>query len=409
MRNDNNQPNAAEEQQINSLNGERGMPSVNENSGSVMGRGVIVLGLLLLLAVAGGLIYWKMNKNKAEATIAPKDMMGSSIPARTFVPPPSAPAAPSAPALPGAAPTVPAPNAPNAPYVAEGQQRPALPGNGRATGSSNEKPPQVLDKAGSDLMVDRSSGKGGVRPNGAASQLTRGGDTGGGGINGGGINGGGSNDGGKGGLGAMLTATNTPGSSASMLGDRNFLIAKGAFIDCALKTRLDSTVAGMTACTVTRDIYSDNGHLLLVERGSEVTGEYKANMRQGMARIFVLWDRIKTPNGVVINLGSPGTDPLGGAGLPGYIDNHFWQRFGGAFALSLVDDVARGVTSQSSSGGDSQFNFNSTGDASENMATEALKNTINIPPTLYKNQGEQVGIYIARDLDFSGVYDVTAE
>ena len=42
------------------------------------------------------------------------------------------------------------------------------------------------------------------------------------------------------------------------------------------------------------------------------------------------------------------------------------------------------------------------------MATEALKNTINIPPTLYKNQGEQVGIYIARDLDFSDVYDVSA-
>lgn len=403
MSNDKNQPNAAEEQQINSLNGERGMPSVNEHGGSTTNRAVIVLALILLLAVAGGLFYWKFNKNKAEVTTAPKDLMGSSIPARTFVAPPAAPAAPSAPVLPGQEPQVPAPNAP---YVAEGQQRPALPGKSGATGSGNEKPPQVLDKAGSDLMVSNHNGKGGNRAsggNGEASPVTRGG------ITGGGINGGGSDDGGKGGLGAMLTATNTPGSSASMLGDRNFLIAKGAFIDCALKTRLDSTVAGMTACTVTRDIYSDNGHLLLVERGSEVTGEYKANMRQGMARIFVLWDRIKTPNGVVINLGSPGTDPLGGAGLPGYVDNHFWQRFGGAFALSLVDDVARGVTQSSSGGGDSQFNFNSTGDASQNMATEALKNTINIPPTLYKNQGEQVGIYIARDLDFSGVYDVTAE
>lgn len=401
MSNDRNQPNAAEEQQINSLNGERGMPSVNDHGPSTMGRGIIVLALLLVAAVGCGLVYWKMNKSKAEVTAAPKDIMGSSIPARTFVAPPSAPAATPAPVLPGQEPAVPAPNAP---YVAEGQQRPALPGNGRATGSGSDKPPQVLDKAGSDLMVDRTNGIGRPRANGAASPVTRGGNTGGSG----GINGGGSNDGGKGGLGAMLTATSTPGSSASMLGDRNFLIAKGAFIDCALKTRLDSTVAGMTACTVTRDIYSDNGHLLLIERGSEVTGEYKANMRQGMARIFVLWDRIKTPNGVVINLGSPGTDPLGGAGLPGYVDNHFWQRFGGAFALSLVDDVARGVTSQSSSG-DSQFNFNSTGDASQNMATEALKNTINIPPTLYKNQGEQVGIYIARDLDFSGVYDVTAE
>ena len=35
--------------------------------------------------------------------------------------------------------------------------------------------------------------------------------------------------------------------------------------------------------------------------------------------------------------------------------------------------------------------------------------SINIPPTLYKNQGEQVGIYVARDLDFSSVYDVAAQ
>lgn len=402
MSNDTNRPNGPEEQQINSLNGERGMPSVNDHSPSTARRGLIVLALLLVAGVGAGLVYWKTNKNKAVLAPTERPIMGSSLPARTFVPPPE-PTAP--PPLPGQ--TQPVVPAPNVQYAGDSQPRPPLPtGSSRAPGPDSDKPHQMLDKSNSDLMIVGGRSKTG----GTGTPLSRGNNGAGAGIGSGalGINGGGSDDGGKGGLGAMLTATKTPGSSASMLGDRNFLIAKGAFIDCALKTRLDSTVAGMTACTVTRDIYSDNGHLLLIERGSEVTGEYKANMRQGMARIFVLWDRIKTPNGVVINLGSPGTDPLGGAGLPGYIDNHFWQRFGGAFALSLVDDVARGITSQSSSG-DSQFNFNSTGDASQNMATEALKNTINIPPTLYKNQGEQVGIYIARDLDFSGVYDVAAE
>jgi len=109
----------------------------------------------------------------------------------------------------------------------------------------------------------------------------------------------------------------------------------------------------------------------------------------------------------VVDLDSPGADPLGGAGLPGYVDTHFWQRFGGALMLSLVDDVARGLTSQMNSNGNNQFNLNSTGDATQDMAAEALKNTINIPPTLYKNQGEQIGIYVARDLDFSSIYDVT--
>ena len=199
--------------------------------------------------------------------------------------------------------------------------------------------------------------------------------------------------------------SSTEGRSAKRLKKRHVVLAKGSFIECVLQTRLDSTVPGMTACVVPRNIYSDNGKLLLIERGSTVTGEYQSTMRQGMARIFVRWTRIKTPHGVLVELDSPGTDPLGGAGMPGYVDTHFWERFGGAMMLSLVDDVARYAT-QSQSSNSGTINFSSTGEATQNMAVEALKNTINIPPTLSKNQGEVIGIYVARDLDFSGVYDV---
>jgi type IV secretion system protein VirB10 len=164
----------------------------------------------------------------------------------------------------------------------------------------------------------------------------------------------------------------------------------------------------MTACVVTRNIYSDNGKVLLIERGSTVSGEYQANMRQGQERIFVLWSRIKTPHGVVINLDSPGTDPLGGAGLPGYVETHFWKRFGGAIMLSMVGDIGDWISNKASNGNPNRIQFDNTSDGVQDMATEALRNTINIPPTLYKNQGEQVGIYVARDLDFSSVYDVTS-
>ena len=39
------------------------------------------------------------------------------------------------------------------------------------------------------------------------------------------------------------------------------------------------------------------------------------------------------------------------------------------------------------------------------MATEALKNSINIPPTGYVNQGTEIMVFVARDVDFSGVYE----
>ena len=37
--------------------------------------------------------------------------------------------------------------------------------------------------------------------------------------------------------------------------------------------------------------------------------------------------------------------------------------------------------------------------------TEALKNSINIPPTGYVNQGSFINIIVARDVDFGGVYE----
>ena len=40
------------------------------------------------------------------------------------------------------------------------------------------------------------------------------------------------------------------------------------------------------------------------------------------------------------------------------------------------------------------------------MAELALENSINIQPTGYANQGQQINILVARDIDFSDIYKV---
>lgn len=208
-------------------------------------------------------------------------------------------------------------------------------------------------------------------------------------------------------LSRRLQPSTTMGTLASKLLDRNYLIPRGAFLDCALETRIDSTVPGMTSCILNRNIYSDNGKLVLLDRGSKVTGQYSGGLANGQARIFVLWTRVETPNGIVINLDSPGTDQLGASGHEGFVNTHFWERFGAAMLLSLVDDAMNFALKQQANDDDRISFSNSTGSA-QDMATEALKSSVNIPPTLMKNQGDHINIYVARDLDFRGVYGVRA-
>jgi type IV secretion system protein VirB10 len=175
-------------------------------------------------------------------------------------------------------------------------------------------------------------------------------------------------------------------------------------LDCVLGTKLISTVAGMTACHLTRDVYSANGRVVLLDRGSKVVGRYQGGPQQGQARIFVLWTRVETPSGVVVDLQSPGTGALGEAGLGGAIDTHFWDRFGAAILLSIIGDASDAAAARAAGPRNTGITFTNQAAAGKEVVAKSLEPTIGIPPTLYVNQGERVGIFVARDLDFRSVY-----
>lgn len=183
---------------------------------------------------------------------------------------------------------------------------------------------------------------------------------------------------------------------ASRLPDRNYLLVAGAAIPCLLQTAMDTATPGFVSCLIPRDVYSDNGAVVLMEKGTKVLGEYRSSLRQGQNRLFVLWTRAVTPSGVAISLGSPAADALGRAGFDGAIDTHFWERFGGAVLLSVIDSGVYAVAGKGDVAGATRLPSDAAG--------IALQNSINIPPSLRKAQGAEVSIFVAQDFDFSGVY-----
>ena len=211
-------------------------------------------------------------------------------------------------------------------------------------------------------------------------------------------------------FGGQLQGSSTPRVTASMLGNRSLTLPKGTAFTCALKTKVISATSGLVGCQVQRNVYSDDGRVLLIERGSHLDGEYRvASVRPGTVRIPVLWTRIRTPHGVVVDVDSPGTGPLGESGIDGYVDNRWGERIGAALLLSVINDaMAFAIQKESSSGNGDTVILPSTTGSTSKLAEKVLDSTINIPPLIYQNQGAVVGIYVARDVDFSSVYELKA-
>lgn len=184
---------------------------------------------------------------------------------------------------------------------------------------------------------------------------------------------------------------------AGRLPDRNLLITAGTSIPCVLQTAMDSSTPGYVSCLVGRDVWSDNGAVVLMPRGTRIMGEHRNALETGRRRLFVLWTRAVTPEGVAVALASPAADALGRSGFDGAIDTHFLERFGGALLLSIVDD---GV--HAAAGGGQELR--STARVPSDAAAIALQNSIGIPPTLRKAQGSEVSVFVARDLNFADVY-----
>ena len=230
------------------------------------------------------------------------------------------------------------------------------------------------------------------------------------------------------GLGGALKSTVTGKALATVNRNPSFTLAKGTLPDCTLLTAISSDQPGFLKCIISRPVYSMDGKVVLMEAGTTVDGEYGSGMARGKKRIFVVWSRAVTPGHVEVALNSPGTDALGRSGLSGQIDEHFFERFGGAMLYSLFSDgmnyvlqreqqrIQQQAALESAANGNNNTITNNQGGTLQNLdRTRATADRIvgamltqgeDIQPTLYKNQGEIIKIYVARDVDFSQVYEL---
>lgn len=193
--------------------------------------------------------------------------------------------------------------------------------------------------------------------------------------------------------------------------NKDKLLVQGTYLRCILETKIVSEVPGFTSCIVTEPVYSSTGKYMLLPKGSKVMGQYgSSNPTSG--RLGVIWDRIITPDGVDVNLKSPGVDNLGAAGHVGKFKSHWPSRLGSALMISMISDAFKYAASEYGPEGKTVTTSTSTvknpyesetAETLRQLAINQLDRNNARPNTVTIEQGSLINIYTAKDIDFSSV------
>jgi type IV secretion system protein VirB10 len=203
-----------------------------------------------------------------------------------------------------------------------------------------------------------------------------------------------------------LSRTGMEMARAYLLPDPTLMMTRGKLIRCTVLPAFDTTLTGPVTCVTGEDATGADNKVSLMDRGTICFGQQGGGITHGQRRIGIIWQRCETPQHALVPFDSGATDPLGRPGIPGTVDNHFWDRFGGAIALSLITDVGPYLIATRQRGDNNTTVSFPSMSGPKDVLSEVVKSTVDIAPTITGPQGAEVFIYLAHDIDFRDIYQL---
>lgn len=214
-----------------------------------------------------------------------------------------------------------------------------------------------------------------------------------------------------------LERTSSAQVKATYIGDLNVIVAQGKLIEAVLETSINTDLKGMLRAIISRDVYSESGTNVLLPKGSRLIGEYDSAIADSQVRVDIIWNRVMRPDGIDVQIQSPGTDQLGKAGIAGEVDTKFGHLFMNSFLISSVK-IAGGAVLNKLLGNDA-IKTETQGDKTTETAspaailsTDAINNLTKVfetivkryennKPTIRIDQGTRMKVYVNKDIVFS--------
>ena len=193
---------------------------------------------------------------------------------------------------------------------------------------------------------------------------------------------------------------------AYLLPDPTLMMTRGKLVRCTVLPAFDTTLTGPVTCITGEDATGADNKVSLMDRGTICFGQQGGGITHGQRRVGIIWQRCETPQHALVPFDSGATDPFGRPGRPGTVDNHFWDRFGGAIAWSLSTDVGPYLIATRQRGNNTTTVSFPSMSGPKDVLSEVVKSTVDIAPTITAPQGAEVLIYLARDIDFRDIYQL---
>jgi type IV secretion system protein VirB10 len=221
-------------------------------------------------------------------------------------------------------------------------------------------------------------------------------------------------------LEASLVPTKMDGTRVAELPNPRWLIEAGRLLPCVQITKINSTLPGAVTATLSEPVRGETGDVILLGKGARVFGTVQHGLQNGAEVLSVLWQHITTPvlyddrgmpHQFRIAVNSPASSELGETGLDGEINRHLWKKIGGIIGMSVIQTaVGAGGQALSNatqrSNGNTNLNFNTFQNSGQTAADELMRQWVEIPDVLLRNQGKNCSIYVVRDLDMHGAYQL---
>jgi type IV secretion system protein VirB10 len=189
-----------------------------------------------------------------------------------------------------------------------------------------------------------------------------------------------------------------------------------------LETAINTELPGNIRAQVTEPVFSYDGKRILMPAGTVLIGTFNPDIMVAQKRVLIAWNRAITPKGQSIAIGSTGTDTLGRSGTAGNVDNRLGPKIGAAVlvtAINAVPSLLGGLLNKASPqqqnpspvtvnvGGSGGSGGDAGGQLAQGAASAVAEQTsgflekyLSLPPIIRVPQGEEIRVFVNRDLVF---------